>query len=1020
MTVDQLSVDLVLNDSKFAGRLDAAGGKVSKFGGLVSALPGPLGNAASSVQGLAGGFAGLGTAGTVAVAGLAAAVAGIGAAAVKVGLDWEAAEGTIRAGTGATGADLEALTASAQGVFADVPQSAGEAATAIADLSTRTGLTGTALEELATQTLNLSRVTGGDLQGTIAATTRAFGDWGIESAKAAEANDFLFKTSQTTGIGVEQLANSVVRVGAPLRELGFSFEQAAALMAKWEQEGVNTETMMSGLRQAVKNFALENVPAAEGMRQVQEAILAAGTEAEQKAIAFRVFGQEAGVDFVDAIKGGKLAVDDLVASISASGETINKAAEDTRTLGDRFGMLTGKLGLLLEPLGSGLVGAANGALDAIMGFGESIGSVVTGVGVFIDELAATNEGFAVAVNMTKFAANAIGKGLKAAFDAAAAAVGWLGDKVAALWNFFKQKGEKATEDLAEATKDAATETKNLGREAETAKTAIEKAEQPTKDWSKSSQDLARELKASEKAATDAAREYANLEPEARAAAMGVELFATKAGESPVKIDGMAQAARDAADDLNAAHDSGELVAPTIEWVGTASSDATPLVQGLADAALNVSTNVGLAKSATDEWLNSQNAANLEALKTAGALENIGFEAGKLAKPGGQNSLVQVSTVITDLGDALVDTLLGEGSFLGKAKSALLDFGEAILRGVVEEALNPLIDGLTGLLDFDFSGLGSKLGGLFGLGGGGGAAAGAAGGGGGLGGLTSLGGPWGALAMFGGSLLGNLLGGPDMDAVNLNTLSTGNEVANLRRDQWQQHNEVLAKWDIAQPTWWDTKDGINAIVAALGGGIVVSGYSGEAQQQDAQATQQGVSAAAPDVGAQTAAAITGTPARSRAGNRALGPPSAMDTLQPGGGATGLPGRSRTGQMQSDPVYTDQTALMDRNPLAVAAAQAGNVLASLATGGLFAPEATAAVQDTTEAVNATTTEVRDVNDTIRAGDAETNSRISTLTAAVQGMIASIRQLASRPVSVQLDGRELALALGPELDAIDRALA
>ena len=1030
--IDQIWVELGLRAEQFNKGISGAAGKVEGLGKSVAGLPGPIGDAGSAVQGLAGSFSGL-AGSTVAVAGVAVAVAGIGAAAVKVGLDWEAATATIRTGTGATGADLEALRASAQNVFAAVPESAGEAATAIADLNTRTGMTGPALEALAAQSLNLARITGGDLAGTIATTTRVLGDWSIANEDATEANDLLFKTAQATGIGLEKLAGNVVQFGAPMRQLGFTFEETAALMGKFEKEGVNLETVMSGLRIGLANLAKDGKAPAEGLRETMDAIQAAGTAAEANGIAIEVFGQRAGADMAAAIREGRFEVGELVGALSASGETINQAATDALTLGDKFDLLTGKVGLLLEPLGSGLVGAASAALDAVLGFGSEVGTVVDGVGVFISELGATNPAFDDFLSRTMAVANFLGGGLKLAVDALGAAFGWLAEKAAAVWDFFKRKGEAANKDLAAAQKDATTSAKDLGAELGIVKTKAQDADRPTTTLAKSSKDLERDLKASDKAARDAAKAYAELEPQARAAAAGVELFVSRAGDSPVKVDGMAEAARRASEDLRAAHDAGELAAPTIAWVGTEASTAAPLVQGLADAAFDVSTNVGLAKSATDDWLAAQNTANLKAIESAGALADIGFEAGELAKPGGQRSLAQVSTVITDLGDALFDTITREGSFVQKAKGILVDFGKAIFRDVVEGGLDKMLGSLKDLLSFDFGGLKDKLGGIFGAFGGGG-------GGGGLGGMFgggSINPITGAISAGAGvvSAIYGIRQESSLNAIALHTLETANDVENLRRDQWQQHNEILAKWDIAQPTFWDTKDAVQRMAAVLEGGIVVSGYSGAAQQSAAESTQAGVEAAAPETARQHAEAAAGFPEpssipRSRTATDLQGFPE-PGSIPRSRTATDLQGfpepssipRSRTGTMQADPVYIDRLALMQRNPLAVAAAQAGNVLASLVTGGLFAPdpETTAAFEESVAAVENLEQTIRDTEATTReVNDSGTQAVIRDMQARLNDMTAAIAALANRPINIEIDGRQLATIVGAELDGLQRSLA
>ena len=297
-----------------------------------------------------------------------------GAALVKVGADFDRASDAIRAATGATGKDLEHLNASFKSVFSTVPDSVDNVAAAISDLFVRTGQTGKGLESLTTQMLNLSRVSKADIGPLTAAATRAFGDWSIATNRQSEALDFLFKSSQATGIGVTRLTELVVQFGAPLRALGFSFEEGAALMGKWEKEGVNLETVLSGLRFALGNFAKAGKEPAEALKAVQAAILGAKTESEQTAIAFETFGKRAAVDMSRAIIEGRFNIDDLVRSLKNSKETINGAAAATLSFGERFTLLKNNAMVALEPISRPLMSALENAVKAatplIAGIGE--------------------------------------------------------------------------------------------------------------------------------------------------------------------------------------------------------------------------------------------------------------------------------------------------------------------------------------------------------------------------------------------------------------------------------------------------------------------------------------------------------------------------------------------------------------------------------------------------------------------------------------------------------------------------
>jgi TP901 family phage tail tape measure protein len=280
---------------------------------------------------------------------------GVGAVAIKAAADFDKANATIRAGTGATGKALQDLNDDFKTVLKQVPQSSDVVSTAIADLNTRIGLAGKPLQEITKQMLNLSKVTGIDVSSLITDTTRVFGDWGIATEKQAETLDYLWKVSQTTGIGVDQLSQKVVQFGAPLRQLGFTFEKSAALFGKWEKEGVNAELVMGGMRIALGKMAKAGEEPTKVFPKLIEQIQKAGTVGEANTLALEAFGAKAGADMAAAIREGRFGIEDLLATLNGSTETINKAGRETLTLGERMAMLKNKAQVGIAPLGKILI-----------------------------------------------------------------------------------------------------------------------------------------------------------------------------------------------------------------------------------------------------------------------------------------------------------------------------------------------------------------------------------------------------------------------------------------------------------------------------------------------------------------------------------------------------------------------------------------------------------------------------------------------------------------------------------------
>jgi TP901 family phage tail tape measure protein len=320
----------------------------------------------------------------------------VGAAAGVSAYKLDKAMNNIRVGTGKTGKALENLGEDFRTVLKRVPQDADQVSKVLADIQTRTGLTGKPLQKLTEQILTLGRVTGEDAAELVRVGTRVFGDWSIATKDQSDALDHLYKTSQSTGIGVTQLSNLVVTYGAPFRQLGYDFETTAALMGKWEKEGVNVEKVAAGLRMALGRMAKAGQEPTEMFPKLIEQIQNAGTAGEANAIAVEAFGSRAGPDMAAAIREGRFEVDKLVKDLQGSKETINAAGKDTLTLGDRFKILKNNVMVAIEPLGKALLGALEKLMPAFEGVVRFVSKLIEGFGKLPDWVQKAAIGFGVA------------------------------------------------------------------------------------------------------------------------------------------------------------------------------------------------------------------------------------------------------------------------------------------------------------------------------------------------------------------------------------------------------------------------------------------------------------------------------------------------------------------------------------------------------------------------------------------------------------------------------------------------
>ena len=309
----------------------------------------------------------------VAIAGAAAAGAvAIGKAAidagkylVDLGSQFDAATDAIRIGTGATGEALDSLMEDFDAVYSSVPTTMEDAGKAIADYNTRLGLTGEELQGVSTQAIQVADMLDEDLGGVIESSSKAFQQWNIDAKDMGGAMDFVFKASQSTGVGFSYLMNTVQSFGPQLQEMGYSFEEATALIGQMEKAGVNTEEVLGAMKKSTAALAKEGIGAADGLAMYADAIVNAKDMTKATEIATEVFGTKAASTMAAALRDGSISADELTKSLMENGETINGCAEDTYDFAEQLQLFKQKAEVALEPLAATMFNSLNELMPII-------------------------------------------------------------------------------------------------------------------------------------------------------------------------------------------------------------------------------------------------------------------------------------------------------------------------------------------------------------------------------------------------------------------------------------------------------------------------------------------------------------------------------------------------------------------------------------------------------------------------------------------------------------------------------
>ena len=284
---------------------------------------------------------------------------------VELGGRFDEATDSIRIGTGATGDALDALMDDFDAVYSSVPTTMEDASQAIADYNTRLGLTGPELQNISTQAIQVADMLGDDLGSVIEESSQAFQAWNMDAEAMGDAMDYVFKASQSTGVGFSDLMSSVQQFAPQLQELGYSFEESVALIGQMDKAGVNAEEVLAAMKKSVSSLAKEGLSAAEGMELYTEKIKNAKDMTEATNIAAEIFGTRGASTMAAAIRNGTVDVAALTEELEKNSETIGGCATDTYDFAEQLQLFKQQAEVALKPLAATLFNSLNDLMPIV-------------------------------------------------------------------------------------------------------------------------------------------------------------------------------------------------------------------------------------------------------------------------------------------------------------------------------------------------------------------------------------------------------------------------------------------------------------------------------------------------------------------------------------------------------------------------------------------------------------------------------------------------------------------------------
>lgn len=323
-------------------------------------------------------------------------IAALGTAAIASFREVDRGVDTIAKMTGATGDQLAELGDMMEDIATTVPTGFEDAAQAIGEVNTRFGITGEQLQDLSTKYIMFASITGTDVVGAIDLTQKALAAYGLSADEAAGYLDTLAAVSQQTGVDTNKLSQGIVSNAAAFQELGLDIGQAATFMGMLEKSGANSETVLNGMRKALKNATAEGKTLDQALAELQDQILNGSDSMDGLTAAYDLFGKS-GDQIYSAIQNGTLDFRDLAAAVTDTSGTIENTFNATLDPLTEFQMTMNTAKIAGAELGTAMLTVAAPALQQVAEWAKSAAEWFKGLDESTKETIVRIAGVAAAV-----------------------------------------------------------------------------------------------------------------------------------------------------------------------------------------------------------------------------------------------------------------------------------------------------------------------------------------------------------------------------------------------------------------------------------------------------------------------------------------------------------------------------------------------------------------------------------------------------------------------------------------------
>jgi phage-related minor tail protein len=317
-----------------------------------------LGSSLSSAMTSIGG--GLKDAGMAMSAAVTVPIVAIATFAMKSASDVNGAMRSIERQTGLTGAALDSVKTQFLNVASNVPEDIGKVSSVFTTLISTLGLIGPQLESVSKQMIDMARIMGVDAVSAAESLSTVFKAFNVPASEMGNRMDELTYVSQNTGVGFDDLSDTMAKAAPIARAAGIGFDETAVMIANFAAAGLPARQSISMLSSVITKLSADGKDAGTEWTKLIQRF----KEGKESADDIALLGANV-VKFRDAVKTGKIGTDELMDGIKASHGLIEKESEATKTFGERLQILRNRLEIAFAPIGSAIFATLNALLDLL-------------------------------------------------------------------------------------------------------------------------------------------------------------------------------------------------------------------------------------------------------------------------------------------------------------------------------------------------------------------------------------------------------------------------------------------------------------------------------------------------------------------------------------------------------------------------------------------------------------------------------------------------------------------------------